>query len=194
VERFVMNQTEFPIARRLALNLCDRWWILFLRGVAAIAFGVLCFAVPGVVLTSLVLLFAAYAVVDGVFGVSLAILGRKEIEDWWVLLLWGLLGIGVGILTFTNPAMTGLILVFYNAAWAIASGVLEVALAIRLRKEIEGEWLLILAGVLSIAFGVALMARPGDGAVALVWLIGGYANAFGAVLAALALRVRSPEG
>lgn len=186
-----MSESPHPIARRLALNFCERWWLMLVRGLAAIVFGVLCFAMPGVVLTTLVLLFGAYAIIDGVFGVSLAIFGRKEIEDWWVLLLWGLLGIGAGAMTFANPVITELVLVLYIAAWTLASGVLQVALAIRLRKEIEGEWLLIAAGILSVLTGIVLMARPEQGAVALIWLIGSYAIAFGGVLLALALKVRA---
>ncbi|MCU0707704.1 MAG: HdeD family acid-resistance protein [Pirellula sp.] len=186
-----MPEALRPIVRQLAMNFCERWWIMMIRGIAAVVFGVLCFTMPGLVLTSLVFLFGAYAILDGVFGVSLALFGRKEIEDWWVLLLWGLVGIGAGVLTFANPQITELVLVFYIAAWALASGVLQIALAIRLRKEIEGEWLLIAAGVLSIVTGVALMARPDQGAVALVWVIGSYAIAFGIVLAVLALKTRS---
>lgn len=186
-----MNDRLHPIAHQLATNFCDRWWIMLVRGIAAIVFGILCLTLPGLVLTSLVFLFGAYAILDGVFGISLALFGRKEIEDWWVLLLWGAVGIGAGILTFTKPGITELVLVLYIAAWAIASGVLEIALAIRLRKEIEGEWLMVLAGALSIALGGILMARPDAGAVALVWLIGGYAVAFGAVLAAFAFRTRA---
>jgi len=186
-----MNDSEFPVARQLAINLCDRWWILLVRGIAAVIFGILCFVLPGVVLTSLVMLFAAYAIFDGIFGVSLALYGRKEIEDWWVLLLWGLVSIGAGILTFANPRITEVVLVLYIAAWAIASGVLEIALAIRLRKEIDGEWLLILAGALSIAVGILLMAQPEKGAISLIWVIGSYAIAFGAVLATLSFKTKS---
>jgi uncharacterized membrane protein HdeD (DUF308 family) len=138
----------------------------------------------------MVLMFGAYTLVDGVFGVVTAIVGRKELEDWWVLLLWGFVSVATGILTFAAPSITALILLFYIAAWAIASGVLQIALAIRIRKEIEGEWFLIAAGSLSVLIGLALMARPGEGALAVVWLIGGYAIAFGLVLAFLAFRLR----
>jgi uncharacterized membrane protein HdeD (DUF308 family) len=181
---------KLSLARHLVISLCDRWWILLLRGVAAILFGVLCFAQPGLSLTTMVLMFGAYTLVDGVVGVVAAIAGRKEIEDWWVLLLWGLVSIATGILTFAAPSITALILLFYIAAWAIASGVLQIALAIRIRKEIEGEWFLIAAGVLSVLIGLALMANPGEGALAVVWLIGGYAIAFGLVLAFLAFSLR----
>ncbi|MEI8212337.1 MAG: HdeD family acid-resistance protein [Planctomycetota bacterium] len=186
-----MTDSAFPVARQLAINFCDRWWILLVRGIAAVIFGILCFVLPGVVLASLVMLFAAYAIFDGIFGVSLALYGRKEIEDWWVILLWGLVSIGAGILTFANPRITEVVLVLYIAAWAIASGVLQIALAIRLRKEIDGEWLLILAGALSIAVGILLMVQPEKGAISLIWVIGSYAIAFGAVLATLSLKTKS---
>ena len=186
-----MPETVPQLARQLATNLCDRWWILLVRGLAAIFFGVLCFAQPGLSLATLVLMFGAYSIVDGVLGVFVAVSGRKEIEDWWVLLLWGLVSIIVGILTFAAPDITALILLFYIAIWAVASGVLQIALAIRLRKEIEGEWLMILAGVLSIAFGLILMVKPGEGALAVIWIIGGYAVAFGVALAILGFRLRS---
>jgi uncharacterized membrane protein HdeD (DUF308 family) len=107
-----------------------------------------------------------------------------------VLLLEGLLGIGVGALTVFNPAVTALVLLFYIAIWAIATGVLEIVIAIRLRKEIEGEWTLVLAGLASVAFGVLVMARPGSGALAVLWLIGSYAIVFGLLFVLLAFKVR----
>jgi uncharacterized membrane protein HdeD (DUF308 family) len=191
LEKKQMTEIVPQLARQLATNLCDRWWILLIRGLAALLFGVLCFAQPGLSLATLVLMFGAYSMVDGFLGVFVAVSGRKEIEDWWVLLLWGLVSIIVGILTFAAPSITALILLFYIAIWAVASGVLQIALAIRLRKEIEGEWLMILAGVLSIAFGLILMVKPGEGALAVIWIIGGYAVAFGVALAILGFRLRS---
>ena len=132
-----------------------------------------------------------YAVVDGVMGVWVAIAGRKEMDNWWALLLWGLVSIAVGALTFLTPGITTLALLFYMAVWAIARGVLEIVSAIRLRKEIQGEWMLALAGAASVAFGAILIARPGDGALAVLWLIAVYAIVVGALLTVLALKVRS---
>lgn len=185
-----MNES-FPLVRHLVISLCNRWWLLLLRGLAAILFGILCFVQPGLSLATLVLLFGAYSLVDGVLGVLVAVVGRKEIEDWWVLLLWALSSIAIGILTFSAPAITGLILLFYIAAWAIVSGVLQVALAIRIRKEIDGEWFLIVTGIISIAFGLFLMARPGDGALTVIWIIGGYATILGVALVFLSMRLRN---
>jgi uncharacterized membrane protein HdeD (DUF308 family) len=176
---------------RLATILSRSWWVLLLRGLVAIAFGALAWLQPGISLAALVLLFGVYSMADGILGVWTAMAGRKEHEHWWVLLLGGLLGIGVGILTFLAPGVTALALVLYIAVWAIATGVLQIVAAIRLRKEIQGEWLLILGGLASLVFGVLLMARPGAGAVSLVWLIGAYAIVFGALLVLLAFKVRT---
>jgi uncharacterized membrane protein HdeD (DUF308 family) len=176
---------------RLAAILSRNWWVLLLRGIVAIVFGVLAWLQPGISLAALVLLFGAYSMVDGILGAWTAIAGRKEHEHWWVLLLEGLVGIGVGILTLFAPGVTALALLFYIAIWAIATGVLEIVAAIRLRKEIEGEWLLVLGGLASVAFGVLLMARPGAGALAVLWIIAAYAVVFGVILVVLAFKARS---
>lgn len=128
---------------------------------------------------------------DGFLSIWSAIAGRKEHEQWWVLLLEGVLGVGVGILTFIVPGLTGLALLFYIAIWAITTGMMQIVAAIRLRKEIDGEWLLILGGLASVAFGVLLMAMPGAGALAVLWLIGSYALFFGVILVMLAFKARS---
>ena len=179
------------IRQRLAEALSRNWWILLLRGLAAIAFGVLTWMRPGISLAALVLFFAALAVADGILGTWMALDGRKENEDWWVLLLAGLVGVGVGVVTFVAPGITALALLFYIALWAIAKGVLEVIAAIRLRKEIEGEWMLVLAGLASILFGGLLIVRPGAGALAILWLLAAYAVVFGVLLVLLAFKVRS---
>jgi len=165
--------------------------VLLLRGLVAIAFGVLVWFQPGISLAALVLLFGAYSAADGILGVWTAIAERKEREHWALLLIWGLLGIGIGILTFLVPGITALALLFYIAIWAVATGVLEIVAAIRLRKEIEGEWLLILGGLVSVVVGVILMAQPLAGALAVLWLIAIYAVIFGVLLVILAFRVRN---
>jgi uncharacterized membrane protein HdeD (DUF308 family) len=137
------------------------------------------------------LVVGAYALADGILGIWIAIAGRDEHEHRWVLLLWGLIGIGVGILTLLVPGVTALALLFYVAIWAVATGVLQIVAAIRLRKEIEGEWLLILGGIASVVFGAILMARPLAGALALLWLIGTYAVIFGVILVILAFKART---
>src|SRR5262245_35213184 len=182
------------VSERLASILSRGWWLLLLRGLAAIAFGVLTWSQPGLSLAVLVLFFGAYSLVDGVLGVWTAIAGREHHEHWWVFLLEGLLGVGVGILTFFAPGVTAIALLFYIAIWAIGTGVLEIVAAVRLRKEIDGEWMLILAGLASVVFGVLLMAQPGAGALALIWLIGSYALVFGVLLVLLAFKARSFAG
>jgi uncharacterized membrane protein HdeD (DUF308 family) len=175
---------------RLASILTRSWWLLLLRGIAAILFGILTWFLPGISLAALVLLFGAYSMADGILGVWTAIAGRKDHEYWWVLLLEGLLGIGIGIITFLAPGITALALLFYIAIWAIATGVLEIVAAVRLRKEIADEWLLVLAGLASIVFGVLLVVQPGAGALAVVWLIASYAVVFGVLLVILAFKAR----
>ena len=175
---------------RLAVILHRSWWMLLLRGLFAIAFGVLTWVVPGISLAALVLLFGAYVMADGIFGVWSAVAGRKEHEHWWVMLIAGLLGIAIGLLTFLAPGVTALVLLFYIAIWAIATGVLQIVIAIRLRKEMRGEWMLILGGLASVLFGVLLVASPGAGALAVLWLIGTYAVFFGALLVMLAFKAR----
>ena len=179
------------IEERFATILTRGWWRLLLRGLAAIAFGVLTWLRPGISLAALVLLFGAYSLVDGVLNAWTAIAGRHEEDHWWVLLLGGLLGIGIGMGYVPPPGLTTLALLFYIAIWAIARGLLEILAAIRLRKEIEGEWLLILAGLASVVFGVLLMARPGAGALAVLWLIAAYSVGFGVLMVVLAFKARS---
>jgi uncharacterized membrane protein HdeD (DUF308 family) len=178
------------VENRLTAILSRTWWVLLLRGLVAIAFGILAWLQPGITVAALLLLFGAYALVEGILAVWAAIAGRKENEVWFVLLLSGLVSIGIGILAFLAPGVTALVLLFYIAVWAIAKGVLEIAAAIRLRKEIEGEWRLALGGLASVALGVFLMVQPGAGALALLWLIATYAIVFGILLALLAFKVR----
>ena len=182
------------VPKHLASILVRSWWLLLLRGLAAIAFGVLTWFQPGISLAALVLLFGAYSMADGVLATWTAFAGRADHEYWWVLLLEGLLGMAVGLLTFLAPGITALGLLFYIAIWAIATGVLEIVAAIRLRTEIKGELLLILAGLASVAFGFLLVAQPGAGALALLWLIGSYAVLFGVLLVVLAFKARRLAG
>jgi len=171
--------------------LSRNWWLMLLRGCVAIGFGILIFTEPQISLQVLVFLFGAYALIEGMLGVSVALAARSQLDSWGVLLFWGLLGIAVGILAFVKPDITALALLFYIALWAIATGVLEIAAAIRLREVIRNEWLLIIAGLVSVAFGVWLIAQPERGAVAVLAVIGVYAIVFGVLLVLFALKVRS---
>jgi uncharacterized membrane protein HdeD (DUF308 family) len=167
------------------------WWALVLRGLAAIGFGVLAFLWPHITLTALVFLWGAYALVDGVLAIAAGVKSHGENKRWWVMLLEGILGVAAGVIAFVIPGITALVLLIVIAAWAMVTGVFEIAAAIQLRKFIKGEWLLGLAGVASVLFGVALLLNPGAGAIALVWVIGAYAIFFGVLLIALGLRLHS---
>ena len=173
------------------------WLSLVLRGIAAIAFGVLAFVWPHITLAALVFLWGAYALIDGVLAIAAGIRTYADNKRWWVLLLEGILSAGAGIIAFVVPGITALVLLFVIAFWAIVTGVFEIGEAIQLRKHIKGEWLLALAGVASILFGAALFLNPAAGALAVVWLIGIYAIVFGVLLVGLGLRlhglVRAPD-
>lgn len=166
------------------------WWVLVLRGMLALLFGLAAVLWPGLTLTTLVLLFGAYALVDGVFAVITGIRHSDEQERRWSVLLEGVVGVIAGVLTFLWPDITALALLSIIAVWAVITGVLELAAAIRLRKVIVGEWMLALSGIASIIFGLLLIAFPGSGVLALIWLIGGYAIVFGVLLIGVGFRVR----
>lgn len=173
--------------------LADRWWAFVLRGICAIMFGVLTWFLPGIALLTLILMFGFYAVADGVFNVAAAF-GRKRLAareaPWWALLIQGVLGILAGCLAFFLPGLTALALLYLIGGWAIVTGVLSIVTAVRLRKQITGEWVMVLSGVLSIAFGVLLFAFPGPGALAVLIWIGAYAVIFGVMLISLGVRLR----
>lgn len=147
-----------------------------------IALGVFAFVWPLETIAALVLMFGVIALIDGSFAVVASIAGRRLTPYWWVLLLQGLLGIGVGILTLFNPAITAVALLIYIAVWAIGMGVLQVVAAVRLRHDISGEWWLALAGAAGVAFGILLIRNPAAGALAVLWLIGIYAFIWGVML------------
>jgi uncharacterized membrane protein HdeD (DUF308 family) len=181
-----MPASHFPLLH----DLSKHWWLLLLRGIAAIVFGVLAFMWPGLTLLTLVILYGVFAIADGVFAL-VAAFGptSRDVPKWW-LVLTGILDIGAGLIALFWPGITALVLIVFIGAWAIVRGVMEIIAAVQLRKEIEGEWLLVLAGVLSVLFGLGVLIYPGAGALALAWLIGIYAIAIGAVMVMLALRLR----
>ncbi|HEY3248987.1 MAG TPA: DUF308 domain-containing protein [bacterium] len=170
--------------------LARNWWAVVFRGVLAIAFGLIAFFYSPTTLAALVLLFGAYALVDGVFAFVAAVRAAARHERWGALILEAVSGVAAGILTFLWPAMTALILLYLIAAWAILTGVFEVVAAVRLRKDIQGEWMLALGGIVSVAFGVLLVLFPGSGALVVTWIIGIYAVMFGILLVGLGLRLR----
>ena len=180
-------------SRGLRSFVTTRWWVVLLRGICAVVFGILALIWPGLTLLTLVLLYGAYALVDGVLSIAWGVAGRAAPHPWWVMILVGLLGVAAGIVTFLYPGITAIVLLAIIAFAALVRGVFEIAAGIRLRKEIEGEFWLILGGVLSIVFGIFLLLRPGVGALAMVWLIGSYAIVFGMVAIILAFRLRAVQ-
>src|SRR5881397_498372 len=167
------------------------WWVPVLRGMAAIIFGVIAFVYPGLTVAVLVLLFGAGVLVDGIFRVIGAIGHRGSDKEWGFGLVIGIMGIIIGFLTFHAPRITALALIIYIAAWALMVGATEIALAIKLRREIKGEWFLILMGLLSIVFAIMLLWNPLPGALALVWIIAWYAVILGVLGIILGFRLRS---
>jgi uncharacterized membrane protein HdeD (DUF308 family) len=167
------------------------WWVPVIRGVVAVLFGIMAFVYPGLTVAVLVLLFGAWILVDGVFRVIGAIGHRASDKEWGFDLIIGIMGIIIGFLTFHAPRITALALIIYIAAWALMIGATEIAMAIKLRREIKGEWFLILMGLLSIVFAVMLLWNPLPGALALVWLIGSYAIVFGILGIIFGFRLRS---
>ncbi len=175
--------------------LARNWWAVGLRGLAALIFGILTLVVPSITLIVLIAFFGAYALIDGVLAIYLAIRGREHNRNWGWLLVEGIAGVIIGILTFRWPLTTGLVLLFFIAAWAIVTGIMEIFEAIELRRVINNEWLLILSGVASVIFGLILFIFPGTGALALIIVIGIYAIIFGILLLVLAWRLRQmPQG
>ena len=171
-------------------QIARNWWVFLLRGIVAILFGVLAFLRPGITLEALVLLFAFWALFDGVFSLIGSVGAAEAREPWWPLVLIGLLGIAAGILTLRYPGVTALALLFVIAFWSILRGIIEIVAAVRLRDLIKGEWWLILGGIASIAFGVLLVMYPESGLLAVVWLLGIYAVIFGITQIMLGFRLK----
>jgi uncharacterized membrane protein HdeD (DUF308 family) len=172
----------------IADQLARYWWVIGLRGLAAILFGVLAFAWPGITLAVLVLLFGAYALVDGVLTLIAAF--RGGVQHRIVMLVEGVVSVLAGLAAFVWPGLTALVLLYIIAFWAVVTGVLEIVAAIRLRRAISNELGLVIGGVLSVVFGVVLLIAPGAGALAVIFLIGAYAVVFGIALLGLAWRLR----
>jgi uncharacterized membrane protein HdeD (DUF308 family) len=176
--------------QQMSLN----WWALAIRGIAAILFGIVVMIWPALALEALIIVFAAYALIDGVFAVATAIRHRQDNPRWWVVLLEGLVSILAGIGAVLLPsAMVAVTFVTILAVWALITGVLEIVSAIQLRKEIEGEWLLALSGVLSILFGILAFLFPGPAILTVLWMISAYAIIFGVVMLILAFQLRGKK-
>ena len=170
--------------------LAKNWWALALRGLVAVLFGLLTLLLPGITLITLILLFGAFTVVNGVFNV---VASFHVASHHWALLFEGIVGILAGILTFAWPAITAIVLLYLIAIWAIFTGVFEIIAGIYLRKAIASEWLLLVMGVLSLLFGVLILLAPGVGALASVPWMGAYASVSGILVLALAFRLRDHQ-
>jgi uncharacterized membrane protein HdeD (DUF308 family) len=167
------------------------WWAIALRALAAILLGIIAITMPGPTLAAIVIVFGIYAIIDGVLAITAAFRGFRKKERWGAMLLQGLVGVVAGAIAIFWPGIGALALTYLVAAWALVTGAFEIAAAIRLRKAIKGEWLLVIAGLLSIVFAVLVALFPGAGALTLVWWLGAYAFAYGVISLVLAFRVRT---
>ncbi len=167
--------------------LARNWWALAIRGLIAILFGIFTFLIPGMALIYLVLLWGAWALLDGIFNIAASF---RSAAHHWALLIEGIVGVLAGIVTFVWPGLTAIALLYVIAFWAIVTGILEIATGIRMRQAIANEWLFILMGVVSILFGVFILIAPGAGALAIVIWIGAYAFIFGIIMLLVAFRLK----
>jgi uncharacterized membrane protein HdeD (DUF308 family) len=174
----------------MVTELARYWWAIALRGVVAILFGILAFVWPGLTLEVLAILFGAFVFVDGVFAIIAAVRARGEQARWWALLLEGITSVVLGFLVWLWPLGAVIVFIYFVAGWALITGLLAILAAIRLREHIEGEWRLVLSGVLSIVFALLIAFWPLAGVLAAAWMIGGYAILFGILLLALGWRLR----
>jgi uncharacterized membrane protein HdeD (DUF308 family) len=180
-----------PEPAGLVSALSRNWWAVALRGAFAVLFGILSFAWPEITVVVLVALFGAWALIDGILLLASAWRRAERGQTWWPLLLEGLLGVAAAAVTFLWPDITALALLFVIGAWAIVTGILEIAAAIAMRRVIDNEVWLGLAGIAGILFGVIVLLFPGAGALGIVWLIATYAIVFGVFLLMLGFRLRS---
>jgi uncharacterized membrane protein HdeD (DUF308 family) len=172
-------------------KITHNWWLYAVRGLVAVIFGILAFTRPEQALQALVLVFGAFALVDGIFAMFAGIASYRYFSHWWAVLLEGVTGVVIGLLTFFWPNVTALALVYFIGAWALITGIFEIVAAVQLRRVITGEWMLILGGLLSIFFGVLMFAFPLAGAVSVIWVIGIYAGFFGISEIVFAFRLYS---
>jgi uncharacterized membrane protein HdeD (DUF308 family) len=184
-----MRQNIDPM--RMGTRLAKNWWTVAFRGAIAIIYGLVALFWPEITLTALVLVFGAFVFISGVLLAIAAFKDGLNHTHSWLLLLEGAIGIVIGVLAFLWPGITALVLLYLIAAWAIVTGVLEIIAAIQIRKEIENEWLLAIAGITSVLFGVLLVIWPVAGALAILWIIAAYAIIFGILLLILAFRLRT---
>lgn len=172
------------------MNLTRTWWLVVLRGLLAILFGVTALFWPGLTWLVLVLMFGIYAMVDGAFAMLSGLVRSRYSPRWWVFLLEGLISVAAGVIALARPGLAGFALLVVIAAWAILTGILEIAAAIRLRRELTNEWMLAFGGFISIVFGILVLFQPAAGGLVITLMIGAYALVFGILLVALGFRLR----
>src|SRR6476659_7327243 len=190
--RLLMSTAPSPATAPILPVLAKYWWLILLRGIVAILFGILAFVWPGITLVTMVLFWGAFMLIDGVLALMNAIMGGNPGSRWWLALV-GIAGIAAGILTFASPGAALVVLLAFIAAWAIVLGIFQIIGAIRLRKEIDNEWSIGLSGALSVLFGIVLLVAPLAGALGRVWVIGAYAIVFGILLVMAGLRLKKHQ-
>jgi uncharacterized membrane protein HdeD (DUF308 family) len=171
--------------------LVDKWWVLVVRGVFGVLAGIIAFAMPGAAILSIVLVWGVFAEIDGIGALMLALSGRHAAGRARVpLLVAGIAGVLAGLVTWLWPALSATVLIWIVAAWAIGRGIFQVIAAIELRREIEGEWLMVVSGVLSVIFGLVILYQPVVGLLTVAYLVGLYACSVGLLEIGLGLRAR----
>jgi len=166
------------------------WWVYIIRGLLALIFGLYAWFMPGMAMMVLLMFFGIFVLMEGIFSIIGAIAGRKYSEVWWLILLEGIAGVALGLLTLIRPEFVASVIVIFIALWAIWGGLFRIIAAVRLRKELDGEWLLIFGGVVSILFGLMLFKHTGAGIVAISWLIAFFASMFGMLLISFGIKAR----
>lgn len=172
------------------MNLTRNWWLLVVRGLLAILFGLIAFFWPGITWLALIVLFGIYAIMDGAFAIWSGVTKSRYSSRWWVFLLEGLVSVIAGAIVLMRPGFASLALVIVIAVWAILTGIIEMAAAIRLRREITNEWMLGFGGFVSIVLGILMILQPATGELVITLMIGAYALIFGILLVALGYRLR----
>ena len=172
------------------MNLTKNWWLVVIRGLLALLFGLIALFWPGLTWLVLIVLFGAYAIMDGVFAMLSGVVSSRYSPRWWVFLLEGVISVAAGVIAWMRPGLASLVLIIIIAVWAILTGVLEIAAAIRLRREIKNEWMLALGGFVSIVLGVLMFFQPATGELIITLMIGAYALMFGILLVMLGFRLR----
>jgi uncharacterized membrane protein HdeD (DUF308 family) len=170
------------------------WWSLMIRGVLAVIFGMLALFAPAKTLDFLIVLFGIFVLVVGLVATLGAIMHRKESENWWLILIPGVAGIVIGIISMAMPAFTQTVIIYLIAIWALVSGIGQLYSAMKLRRDVEGEWMPILIGVISIVLAVLLFARPLDAAATVMWLVGLFVLVIGILWILMGFRVRRWTG